>query len=158
MQHTVRHSAPNGFTLIELALVIGLISLLAVFGFGSYEESRAKGRDAARVADMGPLTIALERYYETCREYPATLVATASNGCPSGTTLGSFIPSIPTDPAGAAYGYATSGAGSGYDAYLLRATLEASHAVLADDIDGSAHDGVNLACDDTPTPYYCLGS
>ena len=148
----------KGFTLIELLVVIALIGILGTLGLGSYEDSRAKGRDASRVADMGSLTLALERYYEACREYPATLAVSASNGCPSGTTLGSFTPSIPTDPAGTAYGYATSGAGNGYDAYVLRATLERGHAVLADDIDGSTHDGVSLACDDTSAFYYCLGS
>jgi hypothetical protein len=104
------------------------------------------------------MSFAVDRYYETCREYPATLTVGANNGCPSGTTLGTFIPSIPTDPLGASYTYGTSGSGNGYDAYVARAELERSHAVLTDDLDGNTHDGASLACDDSAQLYYCVGS
>jgi prepilin-type N-terminal cleavage/methylation domain-containing protein len=148
----------NGYTLIELVLVIAIVSVLATLGFGSYSDYRAKGRDAVRVGDLGKIELAIDMYYETCREYPAALAVTANNGCPSGTTLGSYIPSLPTDPLGASYTYSTSGAGNGHDAYVTRVELELQHVVLIDDIDGATHDGVSLDCADTTDLYYCIGS
>jgi prepilin-type N-terminal cleavage/methylation domain-containing protein len=148
----------NGYTLIELVLVIAIVVILATFGFGSYSEYRAKGRDTARIADIVKIGLAIDMYYEVCREYPATFAVSAGNGCPSGTTLGSYLPSIPTDPLGASYSYSTSGAGNGHDAYVARTELESEHAVLADDIDGATHDGASLDCTDAPQSYYCIGS
>ena len=124
----------------------------------SVTEFRERGRDATRIADVERINLSLMRYYEACREYPASLDVSASNGCPSGTTLGTYIPSIPVDPLGASYTYGTSGAGSGYDAYVIRAELEQVNSVLVDDIDGSSHEEVAVACDDSPQLYYCVGS
>jgi len=153
-----KEKRPQGMSLIEVLSVIAIIGILVTITFSSMDEHRAKGRDTARAADLESINLTLMRYYEACRGYPASLDAFANNGCPSGTTLGTFIASIPTDPLGDTYSYSTSGAGAGHDAYVVRAELETNHAVLADDIDGSSHDGVALGCDDSPQYYYCLGS
>ena len=57
-------------------------------------------------------------------QYPDSLTAGATNGCPSGTTLGSFmnsIPTAPTPPAGNVYTYTSA---SPYSSYSLVFTLE----------------------------------
>jgi len=148
----------RGLSFIEVLIVIAIIGLLASFALYGISASREKGRDNARIADLERIHLSLMRYYEACREYPATLDVSAGSGCPSGTTFGSFIPTIPTDPLGASYSYSTSGAGNGYDAYIVRAELETNHVVLIDDLDGSSHAGAALACDDSPNCYYCIGS
>ena len=147
----------RAFSLIEVLIVVAIIGTLASIVMYGITGSREKGRDTARIADLETLNLSLLRYFEACREYPSALTTTANNGCPSGTTLGSFIPAIPADPLGASYGYSTSGAGNGYDAYVVRAELETGHAVLVDDVDGSTNDGVTLECDDSPQFYYCIG-
>ena len=60
----------RGFTIIELLVVIAIIGLLASFALPALNSSRAKGRDARRVADMEALRNALGLYYESNNVYP----------------------------------------------------------------------------------------
>ena len=150
------HTEPTrAFTLIEILIVVALIGIISTIGLWWLADSRSYGRDSARVADVQMLTLALEQYYGTCRQYPEALTLASANGCPTGITLADYLPTLPLDPAGASYDYATSGSGSGHDAYVVRATLERHHPGLATDIDGTTHKGVSLDCDD---PFFCIGS
>ncbi len=81
-----RHKA--GFTLIELMVVIAIIGILASIISVSLSSSRAKGRDAKRVADIRTLQLSLEQYYNDNSSYPATLSALAPT----------YISVIPKDP------------------------------------------------------------
>ncbi len=137
----------GGFTLIELLVVIAIIGILSSVVLASLNSARAKSRDARRVADVKQLQLALELYFDSCGRYPAdssnALATSLSDGCPSGTTFGDFIASIPVDPStGTAYRYADTGTSG--SSYHLGADLESSsHSSLdADaDVDSSQVDG-----------------
>lgn len=121
----------KGFTLIELLVVIAIIGLLSTLAVVALNNARAKARDARRVSDIKQVQTALELYMNDCNGYPATLVTTANNGCPTGITFGSFmglIPTAPTPPAGNPYTYTSA---SPYSTYSLTFTLEGAVSGLA---------------------------
>lgn len=61
-----------GFTLIELLVVISIISLLASIVLVSVNNTRTKGRDVKRIADLKQIRTALEFYYQDNNHYPIT--------------------------------------------------------------------------------------
>lgn len=162
-QHT------KGFSLIELLVVIAIIGILSSVVMVSLNSARAKGRDAKRVTDLKQLSLALSLYYDACgRQYPSSLTETAADGCPSGTTLGSFINPVPRHPVGGPflsdqpYGYFKKPAnGTPIVDYILRAKLENNNTnVLNSDIDDTTNwDGAAVDCSDSAANwYYCVGS
>lgn len=94
----------KGFTLIELLVVIAIIGILSSVVLASLNSARTKSRDTKRVADLKQLQVAYEMYFDSCRQYPPTQTGnvlpplTTNTGCPSGTTLASFISAVPADP------------------------------------------------------------
>lgn len=122
----------TGFTLIELLVVIAIIGILSGIIMASLNGARANSRDGKRISDIAQLQLSLESYYDACKQFPPTLALTQGTGCPSGVTLGTFIPSIPTAPSpGSAYVYETQNAdgtscssSSVCKSYCLGATLE----------------------------------
>ena len=92
----------QGFTLIEMLIVVAIVGLLAsvvVLGIGN---ARERARDAKRAGDIRQIQNGAEAYYATNNAYPADLAAIA--GAPA---LG---------PGGAAdgYGWELLGGGTGY--------------------------------------------
>ncbi len=144
----------NGFTLIELLTVIAIIGILASIVMPNLSDSRKKARDSERVTEISQIALALESYYNACRQYPSSLAITANNGCPSGVTLGTFLTEIPQDPLGSTqpYMYAVNGT---YDTFVIRAKLELNNSALNNDLDVSSVPGID--CSDNPTFYYCKG-
>ena len=82
--------AKRGFTLIELLVVIGIIGILSVIVLVSLSSSRAKARDAKRVADVREYVSALEVYYNAEGGYPdgTDLVLDGESLCEEGSTPG----------------------------------------------------------------------
>ena len=118
----------KGFTLIELLVVIAIIGILSSVVVVSLNSTRAKARDAKRVADIEAIKTALGLYFDSHQSYPATIA-----------TLGpEFLASQPVAPLGAAvesYVYVPSADSLSYH---LGATLEqvaAGTGVLASDRD-----------------------
>lgn len=112
----------KGFTLIELLVVIAIIGILSSVVLASLNSARQKSRDARRVADVGQLRLALELYFDSIRDYPATLPSLAPT----------YIPVIPVDPLGGAYAFFRCSS----TRYHLGASLEdANHAALTGDLD-----------------------
>jgi prepilin-type N-terminal cleavage/methylation domain-containing protein len=66
----------KGFTLVELLVVISIIGLLSTIAVVSLGGSRAKARDAKRLADMRQLMTALNLYQEVNGCLPITNAST----------------------------------------------------------------------------------
>lgn len=68
MRTKIKHL--SGFTLIEILVVIALLGLIASILLASLSTSRAKSRDARRIADMKTVATALELFYAIHGYYP----------------------------------------------------------------------------------------
>jgi prepilin-type N-terminal cleavage/methylation domain-containing protein len=130
-------SERNGFTLIEILIVVAIIAILASVVLVGLGPTQQAGRDARRISDLHEVQNGLELYYNKCGYYPGT---SAASPCVAGTdtaTLGYAgmstaligsnigISSIPLDPSNAGthvYGFATPGADAA--TYVLSAVLE----------------------------------
>lgn len=89
MQHN------KGFTLVELLVVLGALSIIATFVVVSFNSSRIKARDTQRVNNIKEIQTALELYYNKHRAYPTAITSgqTFSN---DGVTYLDPVPSNPT--------------------------------------------------------------
>src|SRR3989338_3198993 len=56
----------KGFTLLELLVVVGIITILVNMGLSSFSTAQKKGRDAKRKTDIRGIQGALEQYYSVC--------------------------------------------------------------------------------------------
>ncbi|MDP3093947.1 MAG: type II secretion system protein [bacterium] len=94
-------SETNGFTLVELLVVIAVIGLLASIVLVSMGSAREKARDARRQADIRQIGTAMELYYsDNSEEYLSTAggvdaVTAIPNPCSA--TL-CYLPAVPKDP------------------------------------------------------------
>lgn len=124
----------RGFTLIEIMLVIALLGILVVAGFGAFTSSLARGRDAKRKGDLNQITKALGMYYNDAGRYPdatngaivgcVPAAGGAAQVCAWGSvfqnanTATVYMAQLPTDPSsGKSYFYYAPAGGSSY--YLL---------------------------------------
>jgi prepilin-type N-terminal cleavage/methylation domain-containing protein len=61
----------NGFTLIELIVVITIMAVLTVIGVVNYTGASKRSRDGRRMADLQQIRMALEMYRQEKGVYPA---------------------------------------------------------------------------------------
>ena len=92
----------NGFTIIEIMVVVALVAILLGIVVVNLSKNRAITRDNIRVADIQNIRLSLEEYRVACGVYPASLDLSANNGRRPGSTcnntLGDFISRIPRVP------------------------------------------------------------
>ncbi len=108
-----QYHSRRGFTLIELLVVIAIIGVLSSTVLFAVNDSRAKGRDAARKVQTQEVLKALELHYSDDATYPddgtpaddATGDVLASIG--SGFLGGQYFPRLPDEPE--RYFYCSSG-------------------------------------------------
>jgi type II secretory pathway pseudopilin PulG len=137
--------------------VIAIIGILTSIAMPNLSGAREKARDSERVTELNQIALALEHYYNSCKQFPPSpLTLTASDGCPagSGITLVTFLDSIPKDPLDPTrvYTYETDS-----DSYVLQAQLERNNSALTDDLDGTV---LTVECDEVEADeefYYCIG-
>lgn len=89
----------KAFTLLELLVVIGIISVLVGLGTFSYSTAQKKARDTKRKGDLQATKNGLEQYYSICGfNYPTpdTNGVFTSITCLSPSTA--ILPTVPVDP------------------------------------------------------------
>lgn len=104
----------NGFSLIELLVVIFVIGILVGVVLPNFVSSRERARDARRKHDLAEVKTALRLYYNDNQSYPSTVNF--------GTSWSPYMQSVPEDPLeGRNYSYCVSADG---EQFLLFALLE----------------------------------
>ena len=92
-----KYSLKQGFTLVELLVVIGIISILATILLLQLGPIRAKSRDVQRIAHVSQLRGVAEDYLSDYGFYPnSTTWSSAINGI----TMTKYINPLPKDPLG----------------------------------------------------------
>jgi general secretion pathway protein G len=138
------HRSQDGFTLIELMVVILIIGLLATIVVQNLRSATDKAKRVKAQADISQIKSALDRYYLDAGSYPTT-----DQGLPALVTApdtgnndpqdwgGPYIERIPLDPWGHTYVYQSDG-----NEYLLKSYgadgVEGGEGKNAD-IDGSSN-------------------
>ncbi len=85
----------QGFTLVELLVVIVILAILGVVGVTLFSSTQARARDAKRKEDINAMAAAMEVNYVPGTGYPTALVGTwFADGS---------IPANPAPPAGGVY-------------------------------------------------------
>jgi len=82
-EYTQRVKYNQGFTLIEILVVMVIIGVIAVLGIGNFQSSQLKARDTARKSDLRQITTALEAYYNDYGSYPLDINGEVA-GCAGG--------------------------------------------------------------------------
>ncbi len=88
----------DGFSLVELIVVMAVVGVLAVFVFINISGQQARSRDTERTTDIDTLHSRLEEYYRDNGGYPNTFTATTFSG---------IDPAALKDPAGNTIAIAT---------------------------------------------------
>lgn len=105
------HAGPNGFSLVELMVVLFIIGLLATVVLINVLPSQDKARTVKAQTDIATLSQALELYHLDSARYPdageglQALLAPASGSARSG----GYVRELPKDPWGHAYEYRVPG-------------------------------------------------
>lgn len=86
----------NGFTLIEVMVVVLIIALIASFAMISYTSIRVKSRDIRRVTSINTLHTALNAYYKDHGEYPA--IITPGQTFRNSTNTKTYLDEVPFNP------------------------------------------------------------
>ncbi|MCD4694491.1 prepilin-type N-terminal cleavage/methylation domain-containing protein [bacterium] len=132
----------KGFTLIELLVVIAIIGLLATMSVVALSSAREKARDSRRLSDVKQIQTALEMYYSSVGEYPATL--DTNGGGEIATSSQVYMAEIPQNPTPVTDGACETGVGNyGYAVDTNRANYVITYCVGSQTNDISA--GTNCA-------------
>ena len=81
----------NGFTLVELLIVISILGILASIALASFTASQQRGRDAERKSDLKQISSALELYYSDYGKYPGASATGLVQACPYNPSTGAGI-------------------------------------------------------------------
>lgn len=79
----------NGFTLLELMIVVSIIGILATLAVPSYQSSVVKAKEAALRQDLSTLRDVIDQHKADQGKYPPSLTALMSAG---------YLRGIPKDP------------------------------------------------------------
>ncbi|HYU78934.1 MAG TPA: prepilin-type N-terminal cleavage/methylation domain-containing protein [Vicinamibacterales bacterium] len=79
----------NGFTLIEVLIVVTLVIVLASVGMATYTNSVRRAREATLREDLFRIRDVIDQYYADKNKYPSSLQDLVSGG---------YLRDIPKDP------------------------------------------------------------
>jgi prepilin-type N-terminal cleavage/methylation domain-containing protein len=86
----------QGFTLVELLIVVAIILILAILIFVNFRNQIAKANDAKRKSDLVRIQRSLEEHYNDQRAYPPQPIFSDCGG----TAMQPYLREIPCDPVG----------------------------------------------------------
>lgn len=86
----MKKTKKNGFSLIELLIVFGILAILMLVALFVFQKQLIKGRDAKRKADLSNMQRVLEDYLNDEGCYPASLAC--------GQELPPYLNLVPCDP------------------------------------------------------------
>jgi prepilin-type N-terminal cleavage/methylation domain-containing protein len=95
----------RGFTMIELLIVIGLISVIAAFAIPRLLRARMAANEAATIASMKAVTTAELVYSKTCGGGGYAVSFPVLGVSPPGTTMAFLTPDLTIGPAPIKSGY-----------------------------------------------------
>jgi general secretion pathway protein G len=128
----------DGFTLIEIMVVIAIIGLLALMIVPRFKGVTNQAKNTKAQADISALQQQLDRYYLDNGFYPTTdqglqaLVSAPTNGrTPTNYSSDGYIQRLPNDPWGNPYFYQSDG-----NTYVLK-SFGADGVESGDDITGN---------------------
>jgi prepilin-type N-terminal cleavage/methylation domain-containing protein len=107
-----RYKNSQAFSLLELLVVVGIISVLLAIIASSYSTAQKKTRDAKRASDLKTIQQAAEQYYSVCGyQYPDFSTVISPIICQNNPTI-VILPTdkLPHDPRGTPYSYGCLGA------------------------------------------------
>ena len=93
-----RASSNQGFTLLELIVVVAVMGILVAIAIQQFQLHRARAIDASMRSDIKNAALAMESYYGEFLEYPTTEAAILLVGYrkTSGVTLSISLPTSST--------------------------------------------------------------
>ena len=121
----MHRNTAQGFTIVELLVVLSIIGTIVSAGLASVTITRAKGRDIRRISDAKQIVTALSLHWTTSAQMPCSNTTTSASPdfLQEFVTLG-YLPQAPRDPLGGSYVYeyfsfrnpsiGTCGSGGGY--------------------------------------------
>lgn len=97
----------NAFTVVELAIIIAIVSVLMTLSIIIFNHSQASSRDMQRKSDALGIMYAMQRYYEAHGDYPMSpqcqTAQDTGQACPLDSLTSVLVPqyleAIPHDPA-----------------------------------------------------------
>lgn len=95
VQVTNNNMKKNGFTFIEILVVVTIIAILTTIGTVSYSAVSRRSRDAKRLADLEQIRAALELCRTEEGTYPSDDIITDNEIVCSGNT---YLSPVPDDP------------------------------------------------------------
>jgi general secretion pathway protein G len=110
MKSTIKQQ--QGFTLIEIMVVIAILGLLAVIVVQNLRGATDRAKRTKAMADLAELKTALDRYYIDQGSYPTTdqgLQALVSPPSQNGADPEGYVKHIPNDPWNNPYVYQSDG-------------------------------------------------
>lgn len=91
----------NGFTLVELLVVIAIISILTIISLSSFTSAQIKAKDSQRKSDLNSLSKALMMYFNDKGVFPDSISWGSEDGLDDGVVGPDkvyYIRRIPEDP------------------------------------------------------------
>lgn len=134
----------NGFTLLEILVVISIIGILVALGTAAYSTAQKKGRDARRKADIKAIQNGFEQYYAKAGKYPDSLAESNDS------TI--FPAGLPEDPKNTGESIYTINLSA--DAFCACTLLESS----AGNSSVLPSSGNETSCSYGTGDYYCLSN
>jgi type IV pilus assembly protein PilA len=111
----MKHDSDDGFTLIELMIVVAIIAVLAGILIPNFVHARGQSATAACEANMRSIATAAELYFTDNQAYPATAQVDRTFGVGNNGTAGMYLNNTPVDPAAsttARYTFTNDGTGA----------------------------------------------